>query len=105
MTLESALTTFVVLLLYVLKPGPTILALISRSLSDGFRAGIAVAFGSSSAHVIYFLMAVFGYAIIETHLAFASFFLTSFSMAAFAGALSAPGTFMLAIPRASKTLR
>ena len=77
MTFESSLTTFIVMLLYVLKPGPTILALISRSISDGFRTGFTIALGNTSAHIIYFLLAAFGYALIETHLAFASFFLKS----------------------------
>ena len=40
MTLESVLATLFVMLLYVLKPGPSIIAMISRSLSDGFQAGV-----------------------------------------------------------------
>lgn len=77
MTFESAVTTLFVMLLYVLKPGPSILAMISRSLSDGFRAGFTVALGNTTAHITYFLFAVFGYALIEAHLDFATFLLKS----------------------------
>ena len=77
MTLESVLATLFVMLLYVLKPGPSIIAMISRSLSDGFQAGVTVALGNTTAHITYFFLAAFGYAIIEAHLEFISFFLKS----------------------------
>lgn len=81
MTLESALTTLFVMFLYVLKPGPSILAMVSRSLSDGFQAGVTVSLGNTTAHVIYFLLAVFGYALVEAHLEFATFILKSLGAA------------------------
>lgn len=77
MTFESMITTLVVMFLYVIKPGPSVLAMVSRSLSDGFTAGITVSLGNTTAHVIYFLLAVFGYSLIETHLDFTTFMLKS----------------------------
>ena len=77
MTFESALSMFAVMLLYVAKPGPTIIALIARSISDGFHTGVMLALGNTTAHVIYFLLAVYGYALVEAHLSFAAFLLKS----------------------------
>ncbi len=81
MTIESALATLFVVFLYVIKPGPSILVVISRSLGDGFAAGFTVALGNTTAHIIYLMLAIFGYALIEMHLEFASFFLKSLGAA------------------------
>lgn len=77
MTLESSFIVLVALILFILKPGPNMIALISRSLSDGFASGFAMALGNTTGQIIYYLLAVFGYSLIEAHLSFLSFFLKS----------------------------
>ncbi len=45
-----------VILLSTLKPGPGLLATVSRALSDGSRQGMFVAAGNATMHVAYFVL-------------------------------------------------
>ena len=77
MTLESTILLFFTLILFIIKPGPNMIATISRSLSDGFPAGFSMALGVTTGQIIFFITAVFGFSLIEAHLSFLSFLLKS----------------------------
>ncbi|MEM6812040.1 MAG: LysE family translocator [Pseudomonadota bacterium] len=77
MTFETSLILIGALVLFVLKPGPNMVATISRSISDGFSAGIAMTLGVTAGQVVFFLVAVFGYSLIEAYMSFLVFFLKS----------------------------
>jgi threonine/homoserine/homoserine lactone efflux protein len=81
MILSSMGVLAVSLLLLCIKPGPFTIAVVARSIADGFWSGFAMSLGCTTMHVVYFLTAVFGFSIIETHLEFFSFFLKSIGMA------------------------
>jgi threonine/homoserine/homoserine lactone efflux protein len=75
MTLESALVLAIAVFLLVIKPGPFMVAVISRSVSHGFACGFAMSAGNVTMQVIFFLIASFGSSIAASHLGFFSIFL------------------------------
>jgi threonine/homoserine/homoserine lactone efflux protein len=77
MTVESSLLLLFAIVLFIIKPGPGILATVSRSLADGFPAGFAMALGNTAGQILFFMLAVLGYSIIEAHMSFLSFFMKS----------------------------
>lgn len=81
MTLDTCLTLALAIALLTLKPGPGMLAIISRSLTDGFKSGLALALGIVTIQVVFFTIAAFGFAMIEQHMLFISILLKSLGAA------------------------
>lgn len=81
MTLDTCLTLALAIALLTLKPGPGMLAIISRSLTDGFKSGFALALGIVTIQVVFFTVAAFGFAMIEQHMLFISILLKSLGAA------------------------
>jgi len=54
-TLSGTIAFASVILLSTLKPGPGLLATVSRALSDGAKQGMTVALGNATMHVVYFV--------------------------------------------------
>ncbi|AOM01879.1 MULTISPECIES: LysE family translocator [Cobetia] len=67
MTLESGLTFFLAIFLFGITPGPGILALMARGMSQGGNACVPMAVGMSLSDVCYMLAAVFGLSALATH--------------------------------------
>jgi len=78
MTIEAALSLAIAIILLTIKPGPGMLAVISRSLSDGFLAALMIAMGIVTVQILYFLLAAFSFTIAEDHLLFISILMKSF---------------------------
>lgn len=55
MNLEAVLPLLIIFFGWGIKPGPHTIALVVRSISQGPRAGVAIAFGNNVLHVFYFL--------------------------------------------------
>lgn len=81
MTFDTCLTLALAIALLTLKPGPGMLAILSRALIDGFAAGFALALGIVSVQVLFFTIAAFGFAMIEQHMLFISILLKSLGAA------------------------
>lgn len=81
MTLDTCLTLALAIALLTLKPGPGMLAIISRSLTDGFPSGFALALGIVTIQVVFFTIAALGFAMIEQHMLFISILLKSLGAA------------------------
>lgn len=77
MTLESMITLSIAIMLLTIKPGPGMIAIISRSLSDGFFPAFAIALGIITIQVFYFSLAAFSFAIAENELLFISILMKS----------------------------
>ena len=60
MTSSSIVALFFAVMLFVANPGPGIVALVSTSLGQGFRKGIAISFGMILGDIVYMLIAVYG---------------------------------------------
>ncbi|AVV33278.1 MAG: LysE family translocator [Cobetia sp.] len=67
MTFESGLTFFIAIFLFGITPGPGILALLARGMSQGGNACVPMAVGMSLSDVCYMLAAVFGLSALATH--------------------------------------
>ncbi|MBP0048087.1 LysE family translocator [Marinobacterium sp. AK62] len=67
MTLESALSFFVVVVIFGLTPGPGVFAILARALMDGARPCLALAFGMAISDILYLVAACLGLAVIATH--------------------------------------
>ncbi len=64
MTLESAITFFIVIFIFSITPGPGIFALLARALTSGAWACTSLALGMTISDVIYLILACFGLAVI-----------------------------------------
>lgn len=56
LTFSGIFAFALVILVSTLKPGPGLLATVSRALSDGAKQGIYVAMGNATMHVVYFVL-------------------------------------------------
>jgi len=77
MTLEAAISLAIAIILLTIKPGPGMIAVISRSLSDSFMSAFMIALGIVSVQILYFLLAAFSFTISEDHLLFISILMKS----------------------------
>ncbi len=64
MSLESAISFFVVIFIFAITPGPGVFALLARSLASGLTPCFSLAFGMAISDVVYLLLACFGLAMI-----------------------------------------
>ncbi len=81
MTFDTCLTLALAIALLTAKPGPGMLAIISRALTDGFASGFALALGIVTIQVVFFIVAALGFAMIEQHMLFISILLKSLGAA------------------------
>lgn len=77
MTLESVLTLMLATALLTIKPGPLMLAIISRSLSDGFLPAYMMAIANVIVQMIYFCIAASSYSFAENEMLFLAFLMKS----------------------------
>ena len=73
MTIESALALSLAIILLTLKPGPGILAIISRGLSGGFLPAFVLTLGISTVHMLFYGFVVAGLSLLESHMTYISF--------------------------------
>lgn len=64
MELTNALSLIVATFIFVVTPGPGIVAIISTTLFNGFTRGIAISFGLILGDMVYLLFAIFGLSIL-----------------------------------------
>lgn len=75
MSLFSGSALFLALLLSVIIPGPSVMAVVSRSLSFGMKQGLLVAFGVVVADYIFIFLALSGLSAVATAMGEFSIFL------------------------------
>lgn len=63
MTAESFLFLFVSIGILTMKPGPAMVAIVTRALQDGFFPAFAIALGVASMHFIYFPVAALSFSL------------------------------------------
>jgi threonine/homoserine/homoserine lactone efflux protein len=68
MTLEAALLLAVAICLLTVKPGPGMLAILSRALADGFAPAFYLALGIITIQTVFFSLSVTGLTLMEAHL-------------------------------------
>jgi threonine/homoserine/homoserine lactone efflux protein len=73
MTIESAIALSIAIILLTLKPGPGVLAIISRSLGGGFPSGLAITLGISTIHMVFYGIVVMGLSLLEYQMEFITF--------------------------------
>ncbi|TKB05690.1 LysE family translocator [Desulforhopalus sp. IMCC35007] len=64
MSLESAISFFLIIFVFAITPGPGVLALLARSLASGAKPCISLSLGMAASDVIYLILACFGLAVI-----------------------------------------
>ncbi len=77
MTIESAIALSIAIILLTLKPGPGVLAIISRSLGGGFPSGLAITLGISTIHMVFYGIVVMGLSLLEYQMEFITFLFKS----------------------------
>ncbi|NQY52874.1 MAG: LysE family translocator [Campylobacteraceae bacterium] len=60
MSFESMLTFFFAIFIFSITPGPGVFALISNSLSNGFKSSIPLALGMTISDIVYLILAFYG---------------------------------------------
>lgn len=63
MSVEGLLFLFISIGILVVKPGPSMVALITRSLQAGFFPAFGIALGLASMHLVYFPLAAFSFSL------------------------------------------
>ena len=59
MSFESMLTFFFAIFIFSITPGPGVFALISNSLSNGFKSSIPLALGMTISDIVYLILAFY----------------------------------------------
>jgi len=67
MTLESAISFFIAVLIFGITPGPGVFAILAQALSKGAKSCFMLAFGMTISDMLYLIAACFGLATIATH--------------------------------------
>lgn len=67
MSIESAISFFLAILVFSITPGPGVFAIITRALVKGTRACFMLAVGMTISDIIYLIAACYGLAAIATH--------------------------------------
>ncbi|NQY20679.1 MAG: LysE family translocator [Campylobacteraceae bacterium] len=60
MSLESMITFFLAIFIFSITPGPGVFALISNSLTNGFKSSIPLALGMTISDIVYLILAFYG---------------------------------------------
>ena len=64
MTLESALSFFIAILIFGVTPGPGVFAILARALVSGAKSCTLLALGMTISDILYLIAACFGLAVI-----------------------------------------
>jgi threonine/homoserine/homoserine lactone efflux protein len=64
MTIASSIALIFATFIFVITPGPGIIAIISTSLSLGFRYGMSLSLGLIMGDIVYLLVAIYGLSIL-----------------------------------------
>jgi threonine/homoserine/homoserine lactone efflux protein len=67
MSIESAISFFLAILVFAITPGPGVFAIIARALVKGARACFMLALGMTVSDILYLVAACFGLAAIAEH--------------------------------------
>lgn len=67
MSLESAISFFIAVLIFGLTPGPGVFAILARALTSGARACFFLALGMTISDILYLVAACIGLAALATH--------------------------------------
>lgn len=67
MSLESAITFFIAILIFGITPGPGVFAILARALVNGARDCFMLALGMTISDMLYLIAACYGLAAIATH--------------------------------------
>lgn len=67
MSLESAITFFIAIVIFSITPGPGIFALIAKALSQGINACLALSLGMIISDLVYLILACYGLAALAEH--------------------------------------
>jgi threonine/homoserine/homoserine lactone efflux protein len=67
MSLESAITFFLAIVIFSITPGPGIFALIAKALSQGISACLALTLGMIFSDLVYLILACYGLAALAEH--------------------------------------
>ena len=67
MSLESAITFFIAIVIFSITPGPGIFALIAKALSQGVSACLALSLGMIISDLVYLILACYGLAALAEH--------------------------------------
>lgn len=66
MTIESAISFFIAILIFGITPGPGVFAIMARALTKGAGACFSMALGMTISDILYLVAACFGLAVIAT---------------------------------------
>jgi len=64
MTIESGVAFFIAIIIFAITPGPGVIALLARAMTQGASSCISLAFGMAISDIIYLILACYGLAVI-----------------------------------------
>lgn len=67
MSIESAITFFIAIVIFSITPGPGIFAILAKSLTQGAKACLALSIGMVISDIVYLILACYGLAAIAEH--------------------------------------
>lgn len=67
MTIESALSFFIAIVIFGITPGPGVFAILARALVQGASSCFMLALGMTISDILYLVAACFGLAVMATH--------------------------------------
>ncbi|WP_370280813.1 LysE family translocator [Pontibacterium sp.] len=67
MTIESAISFFIAVLIFGVTPGPGVFAILARALMNGANSCVLLALGMTISDIVYLIAACMGLAAIATH--------------------------------------
>lgn len=67
MSIESAITFFLAIIIFSITPGPGIFALLAKALTQGVNACLALSLGMIFSDILYLILACYGLAAIAEH--------------------------------------
>lgn len=67
MTIESALSFFIAIVIFGITPGPGVFAILARALAQGANSCFMLALGMTISDILYLIAACFGLAVMATH--------------------------------------
>lgn len=67
MSLESAVTFFIAILIFGITPGPGIFAILAKAMSENARACLPLSLGMTASDILYLILACYGLSTIAEH--------------------------------------
>ena len=68
MSLESAISFFIAVLIFGITPGPGVFAILSRGMINGSKACLMLALGMTISDMLYLIAAYLGLSVLATHM-------------------------------------